>query len=373
MRLIKFATILALFLAGNGITNAEQASHSRIAYIQTTDSGNRVVLMEDGQNYSFDIQSDWCYQISPDLQQIAVNNTDRPIALKIYNLKTGVNTLTIDWHPKWHWNCGFDWQDNQSLTVWTEVPPENDTVYQIALENQTVTGPEAYEPFYPPNFTDDFVASLSWKKFAYNYCEDVNYDSFPARCLEGDRFVIYDAERQHILADLDDTMFLPPRPLPLALFYAWSPSGRYLAYFGNRQLLNIYDTQQNTLINTNFAKTANTDTGISFGGRPLGIIWSPNDDKVALGVTGTKPYPDRTGYEELDGAGIIDLQSHTFTFLELTRANWPNGSYNWAWAADGESMYIIRASNELIQVDLVGNIRSIAENVTAIYAYFAVD
>ncbi len=75
----------------------------------------------------------------------------------------------------------------------------------------------------------------------------------------------------------------------------------------------------------------------------------------------------------LEGAAIIDLKTHLLTFLDLTRDNMPYGSYNWVWATDGQSLYIIRTGNELIQVDLAGNLQPIAQNVAAIYAYSADD
>jgi WD40 repeat protein len=321
--------------------------------------------MENEQNYSFDVPNDDCYKISPNLDQIALTNKDHPEELAVYSLKTGDIVAMFNWVPEWHWNCGFDWESAQKLVVWTELPPNNTTTYEILLTDKSISGPNGYRIPALPNFDPavaDYLVSPDGREYVYSYCESVDQQFTPSQCRNWQGFIIYNVEQQNILTTLDDSLPPSSKPLALSLFFAWSPSGRYLAYLGSATLLHIYDTQQHVLLNTGFI----SDYPKSFEGQPLGIIWSPDESRVALGLSTI----DSTSFQETKGIGIVDINEERFTFVNINEENWPNHSNAWVWSPDNQNILVVRPDKKLVQINLLGNVQFIADDVDQIYSWY---
>jgi hypothetical protein len=352
-----FMLVLTVFILITVPAKAQTHIEGGIVYSKDTAIGRDFVSFATGQSVS--VLSDACPLISLHLTFLATVNLQVPDHLVFYDLATGNQISQVTWQSIWTQTCRrMYWLDDQTLVIPTEANPEQ--VYHVDVFSGTVTGPFSAQT-RPMLIQENPWGSRPLFSPDNQY---VVYDRCDQAVCGNSRSVIYDLVNNQVVTILVGDSYTGGRPIPPEMIYRWSYSGRYLIHFSLERKIAIYDMVDGGYLDLAFLPV---DIGNKLRMAPLSWSWSPDETKVGFWVSQT----DNLGYGYSEGVAIVDLQTETFSILDIPTSYWPVSMERWGWSPSGESLLIQREDNTLYELNLAdGNQTFIDNNISEIWFWY---
>lgn len=356
-----FLVGVVLVFAGvlNGDVSA-QAGEGRVVLIQEDNEGTQIITsMTEEATLTITLPAEQCTQPSPNLTYMASSDRTDPDYVEVYSLEEGILILQIPWQPTWTQPCEMFWFDTNLLAVWHG--SDSTEWDQIDLKTGAISSYAYTPPLLPNKYPGSFdaVPSPSGQEYVYERCfGDIVPWGESWTCDGSVSSVIYNVEQQEVVTRLKN-VYEPSRPLASEIFLAWSPSGRYFAYW-NWELVTIYDRQQDSYIDFNIVD----DYPYSVSTRPYGMLFSPDETKLAL-------WGDDNSENYTYGMILVDIENNRVEFHPTPKEHLPGHLNGWAWTFDSQHILVQRPNGDLADIEVTtGTEQLVAEDVTRIRSWY---
>jgi len=253
--------------------SAQNNTDPKSGYIRKSTNGSTIINIIDRQsNYSFEVSAENCFNISRDLERVAVSQRENPSTLDFYDLRTGMLVVSVSIPSNWTNSCAFGWIDNQQVRY---RPVANDpTRFLIDSQTGTVTETNASSspiilPNHPPEDCSAILLSGNLEEVLYLYCPSGTYSLGQSNCAKSPQMAIYRWNENtvtHVIDIAPVASVAVARQFNPEIFMSWSPVGNYV----------LYETGAGTIDFVVYDKENETPTTNPSGQKPYAVCAMPS-------------------------------------------------------------------------------------------------